>query len=434
MSKTEIKEFQAGKIKVLNDIAKQNVKKFVSKINKGEKFVFRDVQSDLQKRLKEQNTNLTKNFNVYQESKILERYENYEWDSDPLLFLDDDPPPIYEELLSIYEVTGKALNIYCTKYLEMILLHVSINKINLLFDIIKGLTTLDPAVQRKYTWTDIIMTKIIKNIYYPGKERKEMSEKEILEHETIIQQCVNLFDTLMKIKDARTQKWAKFAKFDVTHALWIETDNFNKQTKVIKNILNKDKLERVSKLLRDGANVYEPRDKLFFVNSPDFGNKITNNNYRKLPFVMPIYLYNCFYNKNTSKTISENFNRITNQLFGSFPIYKVEKSYYRKNPHKKIVFLDQFLKSLNLCFKEGIIDNRFGQYEALHALISDEIDNLTKQENAFGYRYNFGYTNGFDYADEYDYDSEFGSSGGGSFDDNYGFGASGAEYDDYDDY
>jgi len=413
MSDSEIENLKSKKLK---EIALENVDFIMNRIVSGETVSFINAYEDLQGRTNEFNAHLMENYGVSKIPKLFDYHLINEFNELEYNKIDSDwytPVETNElKLLDIRLVSGKALNLYCFEYLDLV--HADkkkhITMLNNVFEVIKGFSKKEVIVFSGEIWTEHIFTLLAHYIH-------NIDENSPIPHKTIVSRCQNLFNTLTGIT-TNDGNFVKFLTIDVTRALWIEVDNFRFHND---SSTDEKKLERVFKLIKVGALSFVSRDSLKFKtkSKTQFEAKLKQNAYNKLSFIIPIYIYECFYDKN--KRISTMFENVILRMFKNYD------SKDRTNNNQK--FMEGFSKNLQTSSSVGLITNERGQFDALNLLIKHEFNNV---QSSFGYGY--GYTDRLSYADEYDYDSEFGSSGGGSFDDNYGFGASGAEYDDYDDY
>lgn len=303
----------------------------------------------------------------------------------------EEPKLFVTKKLNVLIVYGKILNILCDLYLKNVGLKDP-SSLNNIRNIITQLSKIPGIyVYHFKIWSFPIFQGIVnlinkktKNIPLHSRSRSQM-----------------LFELLVNNVKNEQGNFSRFNPNDVSRALWIETDHFKNyisKDKFEKNKERKKKMLRVYYLLRAGANPIAKRSDY------RFKEKIGNELYNNLHNAIPIIFFQTF---NDPKKQESGFENVILYLF---------KIYHTQG------LLNGLSESLRLALGEGMITQ--GNAIVFNTLIMDRLNELTQN--------NFGY--GFGAADEYTDESEIESeSDEGSFDDEYGFGASADEYD-YDDY
>lgn len=399
------------KIKALNDISTVSIKAFEHFLADNKILNPKTTIQNIQKNLETFNNVLIdkglikvrKKYDYYDEFDYDESSRQYDLD----VYANVQEIPIPDTLgedgmLSIKLVFGKVLNKFCAYYVQLI--HRGDPReqvLNAIFSIIQLLSKQDIIVYNTQVWSFPVFSVLVYLIHH-GKNKKSIARME------------NLLNVLKNVRNGG--KRVVYDYLDTTNALWKETDNFNNYRDKFKGKERLGKMERVKSLLIAGAYPFQKRSDIKekdnkYDTTEDIEEHISLSKfdiYNETKDMITIRFFQCFFDDKKKKD---------DKPFLSALEYFLK--YYNKDRTKKLIKRIQSSQEFGLIDKEKALQFSF-------LLDAEKMFN----ENVLN---RFGYTNGFGYADEYDYGSEFGSDEG-SFDDNYGFGASGADYDDYDDY
>lgn len=406
-----VSKIENAKIQALKDISTVSIEAFEHFLENKKFLSPKATIQNIQKNLETFNKTLInkglikvrKKFDYYDEFDYDETARQYDLD----VYANVQEIPIPDTLgedgmLSIKLVFGKVLNKFCAYYLQLIRRgEVPEQVLNAMFSTIQLLSKQDIIVYNTKVWSFPVFSVLVYLIHH--SENKKM-----------IDRLEKLFNVLKNVRNGG--KRVVYGYLDTTNALWKEVDNFTNYRDKFKGKERLGKMERVKSLLIAGAYPFQKRSDIKdkdnkYDTTEDIEDHIGLSKfdiYNETKDMITIRFFQCFFD-DKKKTDDKHFLNALQYFL----------QYYNKDRTTRLI---ERIKSSQLF---GLIDKE----KALQFSFLLDAEKMFN-ENVLN---RFGYTNGFGYADEYDYDSEFGSSGG-SFDDNYGFGASGADYDDYDDY
>ena len=211
----------------------------------------------------------------------------------------------------------------------------------------------------------------------------------------------NILMTKIKSQDANNNRptYTEYDIKDVSSALWVEIDHMNIYRSNNKKKESDEKKDRISLLLRAGADPISSRKKYIKTNNPKVS--IQYNISEHFPIIL---FFQTFFDVNAKK---EDL-KFTKTLSSFFDYYTNQK------------LLNDLKETLGTCLDLGFINKE--NSNILLIMIDSEIEQLNSR-NRFGYGYSYGDAHSESESDcESDCESDYGSgygSGYGSFHDYY---------------